>query len=85
MIADIIYILCALTSALCAALLFRGWRSSRARLLFWGAWCFAGLALNNLLLIIDVRTDRIDLAGIRILPALAGVVLLIYGLIRGES
>ena len=85
MIADIVYLLCALTSVLCAILLFRGWRTSRARLLFWGAVCFAGLALNNILLVIDMRMDQVDLAGIRLLPALAGVALLIYGLIRNES
>ena len=85
MIADIVYVLCALTSALCAALLFRAWRATKTRLLFWGTWCFAGLALNNLLLIIDVRMDRVDLAGIRLLPALAGVGLLLYGLIRSDA
>jgi hypothetical protein len=85
MIADTVYVLCALTSALCSALLLRAWRRSAARLLFWGALCFAGLALNNLLLIIDVRIDRVDLAGIRLIPALAGVALLLYGLIRNET
>jgi hypothetical protein len=85
MIADIVYVLCAVTSALCAALLIRGWRRSRGRLQFWGALCFTGLALNNVLLIIDVRMDRVDLAGIRLLPALVGVALLLYGLIRNEA
>jgi hypothetical protein len=85
MIADIVYILCALTSLLCAVLLLRGWIRTRTRLLFWGALCFAGLAINNLLLIIDVRMDRIDLAGIRLLPAIAGVTLLLYGLIRSDA
>jgi hypothetical protein len=85
MMADIVYVLCALTSALCAVLLFRAWRASGTKLLFWGALCFLGLALNNLLLIIDVRMDRVDLAGIRLLPAIAGVALLLYGLIRNET
>jgi hypothetical protein len=85
MIADVVYVLCALTSLLCAILLFRAWRSSGAKLLFWGALCFVGLGLNNVLLVIDVRMDRVDLAGIRILPALAGVALLLYGLIRNET
>jgi hypothetical protein len=85
MIADVVYVLCALTSILCSVLLFRAWRGSGAKLLFWGALCFIGLALNNVLLIIDVRMDQVDLAGIRILPALAGVALLLYGLIRNET
>jgi hypothetical protein len=84
-IADIVYFLCALTSLLCAVLLFRAWRATRAKLLFWGALCFAGLMLNNLLLVIDVRMDRIDFAGIRMLPALLGVALFIYGLIRDPA
>jgi len=85
MIADIVYLLCAITSLLCAVLLFRAWRASRAKLLFWGALCFTGLMLNNVLLVIDVRMDTVDLAGLRLLPALAGVGLLLYGLIRNES
>jgi drug/metabolite transporter superfamily protein YnfA len=85
MIANVIHVLCALTSALCAVLLFRSWRRTRGRLLFWGALCFIGLALNNLLLVIDLRIDRVDLAGIRMLPALMGVALLLYGLIRNEA
>jgi hypothetical protein len=85
MIANVIHVSCALTSALCAALLFRSWRNTRVRLLFWGALCFTGLALNNVLLVIDLRIDRVDLAGIRLLPALVGVALLLYGLIRNEA
>ena len=85
MIADIVYMACALTSLFCAVLLFRAWRASRAKLLYWGALCFTGLALNNLLLVIDVRMDRVDLAGIRLLPAAAGVALLLYGLIRNDA
>jgi hypothetical protein len=85
MIADIVYVLCALTSLLCAVLLFRGWRASRAKLLFWGALCFTGLMLNNILLVIDVRMDNVDLATLRLVPAVIGVGLLLYGLIRTES
>jgi hypothetical protein len=85
MIADIVYLLCALTSLLCAVLLFRAWRKSRAWLLFWGSLCFTGLMLNNVLLVVDVRMNHVDLAGLRLLPAVAGVGLLLYGLIRNEA
>ena len=85
MISDIVYVLCALTSLLCAVLLFRAWRSSGARLLFWGAVCFTGLMLNNVLLVIDVRMNQVDLAGLRLIPALVGVGLLLYSLIRNEA
>ena len=82
MIANVIYILCAITSILCTVLLVRGYRQSRARLLFWSAWCFAGLALNNLLLIVDVRfIPAVDLHLWRTVPAVIGIMLLVYGLI----
>ncbi|HEY4219075.1 MAG TPA: DUF5985 family protein [Gemmatimonadaceae bacterium] len=77
-----VYALCALTSLSCAGLLARGYRRSGARLLLWSALCFAGLALNNIMLIVDVRVlpDR-DLSLVRTLPALIGVALLVYGLV----
>ncbi len=82
MFAIVVYILCAVTSAICAALLVRGYRRSGARLLFWSALCFVGLALNNALLIVDVGVvPEVDLSTWRMLPALAGVSLLLYGLI----
>ena len=81
---DVIYVLCALTSATCAVLLWRGWRASRARLLFWSALCFVGLALNNILLIADLHVvPQIDLAFWRLVPALFGAAALVYGLVRG--
>lgn len=80
--ATIVYVLCALTSLACAALLLRGYRQSGARLLFWSGWCFVGLFLNNVLLIIDVRIiPELDLSLIRLIPALIGVGLLLYGLV----
>jgi hypothetical protein len=82
MLANAIYILCALTSIVCAVLLVRGYRRSRVRLLFWSAWCFIGLALNNVLLILDVRVlTQVDLEMWRALPAVVGVSLLVYGLV----
>lgn len=82
MLAIIVYILCAATSGFCAVLLLRGYAKSRARLLFWSGLCFAGLALNNLLLVIDVRVvPEIDLSLWRTIPALIGISLLVYGLI----
>ena len=80
--ADVVYVLCALTSLACAVLLWRGWRRSRVRLLLWSALCFAGLFLNNVLLIIDLRVlEQVDLALVRTLPALLGAGALVYGLV----
>ena len=80
--ATLVYALCALTSLACAVLLLRGYASSRARLLLWSGLCFAGLAANNVLLLIDKRVmPTLDLSLWRSLPALAGVALLLYGLV----
>jgi hypothetical protein len=80
--ATLVYALCALTSVACAVLLLRGYASSRARLLLWSGLCFAGLALNNVLLLIDKRVvPTVDLSLWRSVPALAGVALLLYGLV----
>jgi hypothetical protein len=80
--ATLVYALCALTSLACAVLLLRGYASSRVRLLLWSGLCFAGLATNNVLLLIDKRVvPTMDLSMWRSLPALAGVALLLYGLV----
>jgi hypothetical protein len=82
MFGNVVYILCAATSTLCAILLFRGYRRSRARLLLWSAVCFLGLALNNVLLVIDVRAgSTIDLSVWRLIPAVIGAGALLYGLV----
>lgn len=76
-----VYLLCAATSILCAVLLVRSYLATRTRLLLWSALCFSGLALNNLILVIDKATAEIDLSLVRSLPALVGMLLLLYGLI----
>jgi hypothetical protein len=82
----VINLLCAATSLVCAALLWRGWRQTRARLLLWSMICFAGLALNNVLLVVDTRVlPDIDLAIVRLVPALIGVAALLYGLILDDE
>jgi hypothetical protein len=84
--AAIIYLLCTLTCLACFGLLLRAWRASRSRLLFWSALCFAGLSLNNLLLMIDmVVLPAVDLSTWRLLAALVALLLLLYGLIWEEE
>jgi hypothetical protein len=84
--AAVVYVLCALTSLACAVLLERGYRRSRARLLFWSSLCFFGLFLNNSLLFVDlILLPDIDLSIVREVPALVGIALLLYGMIwEGE-
>lgn len=77
----VVYVLCALTSLICAAMLYRGYRQTRVRLLFWSALCFACFAVNNLVLIIDVRIlPEHDLSLVRSFPTVLGIALLLYGL-----
>jgi hypothetical protein len=80
--ATLVYALCALTSVLCAVLLLRGYLMSGVRLLLWAGLCFVGLALNNVLLFVDLGLmPGIDLTTWRSMPTLIGLSLLIYGLV----
>ena len=84
--AEAAYVLCALTSLLCAWLLLRGYLETRVRLLFWCLVCFVGLALNNIVLFVDkVITPDVDLSAWRALPAALGVGALVFGLIWETS
>jgi hypothetical protein len=79
---SVVFALCALTSIACAVLLLRAWGRTRVRLLLWSGLCFCGLAINNVLLFIDVRVlPETDLSLVRTIPAVVGVMILIYGLI----
>jgi hypothetical protein len=83
MVAESIYILCSMTSTLCAAMLYRKYGKSGFRLLLWSSLCFAGLAVNNILLFVDkiLFANGPDLSVIRTLPAVLGVCVLIYGFV----
>lgn len=81
-IAETVYVLCALTSATCMGMLVRGYLRRKVRLLLWSSLCFAGLTVNNLVLLFDlIIFPRVDLAVIRSVPALLGLLVLLYGLI----
>ena len=79
--AETIYLLCAATSVLCAVLLYNGYRASRTRLLFWSCLCFIGLAVNNVLLFLDLVVVKPDLSLIRTTVALAAMLALCLGLV----
>lgn len=77
-----VYVLCAATSLACAVLLVRGYRATRTRLLLWSSICFVGLAVNNVLLFVDlVMAPGIDLSLVRTVAAAVGVLVLVYGLV----
>ena len=81
--ATIVYLLCLVTSAMCAWLIGRSYRRTGTRLLLWSSICFGFLAANNLALVFDlvVWPNAVDLRLARLAFALAAVVSLIWGFI----
>jgi len=80
--AELVYVLCAVTSIACAVLLLRGYWRSRMRLLFWSGLCFAGLALNYVVLFVDlVIIPSVDLSLVRSGSALIAMLVLLFGLV----
>ena len=78
----VVYVLCAITSAICALLLLRGWLQSRSRLLMWSAGCFVLLTLNNVLLVADrLIWTGTDLGLARGATGLAALIVLVAGLV----
>lgn len=81
-IAEAIYLLSAGASLVAALLLLRQYRRTRTKLLFWSCVGFAGLAVNNVLVYVDlVLVPAIDLSVLRTAAAAAGILSLLYGLI----
>jgi len=77
-----VYLLCAVTSLACAILLLRGYWRGRDKLLLWSGLCFLGLTLDNVTLFLDLFVlPAVDLSLFRKGGTLAGLLLLIYGLI----
>ena len=82
LLGTIVCALCAVTSIACAWLLLRSWARSRVRLLLWSGLCFAGLAINNITLFIDLRVlPELDLSIWRTVPAVIAVMVLLFGLV----
>lgn len=77
-----VYLLCFATSCACAWLLWRSYRRTSARLLLWSSLCFAFLAANNLLLVLDLLVfPDLDMRVARLLLSLAAVSILLFGFI----
>lgn len=81
--AELVYSLCFVMSSVCAALLIRSFRRGRTRLLLWSSLCFVGLAVNNLLLVVDLLlVPTVDLSLARQGSAVAALALLTVGLLE---
>lgn len=77
-----VYVLCALTSFICTLLLWRAYRAQKQRLLLWSSLCFAALTIDNIILYVDLEIfPTFDLSLERHLAGLAGMMVLVYGLI----
>ncbi len=77
-----VYLLCFLTSAACAVLLARSYSAGRSRLLLYSALCFALLAANNLVVVIDlILLPDMNFRLLRLVLALAAVSTLLFGFI----
>lgn len=77
----VIYGLCAITALICTLLMIRAYLISGYRLLLWSSWCFAGLTLNNIVLMFDKIVFGNELLTLRLAIALAALLPLVYGLI----
>ena len=84
--AGLVYVLCAATAFACTWLLIRAYTKSGHSLLFWSAACFACLTINNGILVADrLFIPDADLSVVRLLPAIAAMVVMLYGLVfHGE-
>jgi hypothetical protein len=79
---DILYLLCLCTCLFCCVFLIRNYRANRSRILLWSAACFVLLALNNLLVIIDlILLPTIDLSLPRLITSLLAVSTLLVGFV----
>ena len=79
---ELVYVLCALTSVVCAGLLLRSYLANRSKLLLWSTLCFIGLAINNIFLFVDlVVVPDLDLRLARSGSAISALALLTFGLV----
>lgn len=80
--AEVVYILCATTSMFCAFLLFSSYRAQRSRLLLLSTLCFLGLAINSIVLFVDLLVlPELDLRVFRTTAAFVSVLGFLIGLI----
>jgi hypothetical protein len=80
--AEAVYLLCALTCGACTGLLLRSYRGNRTRLLLWTSVCFGMLAINNIILVVDLvfLPAAVDLSIVRSATAAAAGLVLVIGM-----
>lgn len=81
-----IYLLSALVTLLCAALLLIAYNRTRTPLLLWSGLCFAGLTISNVLVFVDlIILPTIDLSVLRLMVTNIALAFMLYGLVWGEE
>ena len=84
--AELIYGLCTILSLTIAAMLWRQHRRVPSRMIYWTALCFSGLALSNLLLVLDkLVMPEIDLRVLRHSVSLLSIGMLLFGLVYEDE
>ena len=84
--AELIYGLCTLLSLAIAVMLWRQHRRVPTRMIYWTALCFTGLALSNLVLVLDkLVVPEFDLRILRHSLSLLSIGLLLFGLIYEDE
>ena len=77
-----IYLLCFLTSLSCCLLLIRSYRRTGSPVLLWTAACFVLLAIDNLLVVLDlIALPSVDLSLPRLIATFFAVATLLVGFI----
>ena len=86
-VAEAIYLLCAATSLVAAGLLLRYYLATRTPLLLWSTIGFLGLAVNNVLVYVDlVLFASADLSLPRTVAGAVGMLAMVFGLIwKGDE
>lgn len=85
-IAEGIYLACGAISLVAAVLLLRYYRARRTRLLLWSCIAFIGLAINNVLVYVDLGLlPTVDLAIPRTAAGAIGMLVLAYALATEPS
>jgi hypothetical protein len=84
--AELIYGLCTVLSLSIAVMLWRQQRRVPTRMIYWTALCFTGLALSNLLLVLDKFVfPELDLRVLRHSVSLLSIGLLLFGLVYEDE
>ena len=84
--AELIYGLCTVLSLAIAAMLWRQYRRAPTRMIYWTTLCFIGLALSNLLLVLDkLVIPEMDLRVLRHSVSLLSIGMLLFGLVYEDE